>query len=437
MSLSKNPAYNLKAVLQETNIAADTLRAWERRYGLPMPQRTGGGHRLYSQYDIETIKWLQTRQAEGLSISRAVDAWNEKIASGINPLAGAASQSFSTPTNLSFSTESSLDALRTQWLGACLEFNETLAEQTLNQAFALYPIESVCMEVLQRGLSELGDKWLENDASVQQEHFTSALAIRRINTLISASPAPTRQQIILVGCPAEEAHTFTPLLISLFLRRRGFSVIYLGANVPNERFEETIAAVQADLVVLVAQQLITAATLQQTARALSEHNIPVAYGGRIFSVQPQLFRNITGFYLGTKVKEAIEQIEDIATSKVQSPEAIPASQEYKVAEASFRTCRSNIEATLQQSMDSLGHDSESMKIATEFLGDNIIAALYLGDISLVDGELDWVKTMLSAKQIPEIALNEYIKLYAKAVNANINGSVKPVTDWINMRANGG
>ncbi len=51
--LSTTPAYNLKVVLKETGLAADTLRAWERRYGLPMPQRTAGGHRLYSQRDIE------------------------------------------------------------------------------------------------------------------------------------------------------------------------------------------------------------------------------------------------------------------------------------------------------------------------------------------------------------------------------------------------
>ena len=70
MSISKNPAFNLKAVLQETNIAADTLRAWERRYGLPMPERTEGGHRLYSQYDIETIKWLLARQKIGRASCR-------------------------------------------------------------------------------------------------------------------------------------------------------------------------------------------------------------------------------------------------------------------------------------------------------------------------------------------------------------------------------
>src|SRR5512144_2011880 len=88
--LSTTPAFNLKAVLKETGLAADTLRAWERRYGLPTPDRTAGGHRLSSQRDIETLKWLTARQAEGLSISRAVDMWNEQTASGTDPLAGSA-----------------------------------------------------------------------------------------------------------------------------------------------------------------------------------------------------------------------------------------------------------------------------------------------------------------------------------------------------------
>ena len=55
---STTPAFNLKVVLKETGLGADTLRAWERRYGLPVPNRSAGGHRLYSQSDIETIKWL-------------------------------------------------------------------------------------------------------------------------------------------------------------------------------------------------------------------------------------------------------------------------------------------------------------------------------------------------------------------------------------------
>ena len=68
----QEPTFNLKVVVQETGLKPDTLRAWERRYGLPQPHRTPGGHRLYSQRDIDTLKWLVARQNEGMSISRAV-----------------------------------------------------------------------------------------------------------------------------------------------------------------------------------------------------------------------------------------------------------------------------------------------------------------------------------------------------------------------------
>ena len=67
--------YNLKAVVQQTGVKPDTLRAWERRYGLPQPERTAGGHRIYSEEDIEILLWLLSKQAEGLSISRAVKLW--------------------------------------------------------------------------------------------------------------------------------------------------------------------------------------------------------------------------------------------------------------------------------------------------------------------------------------------------------------------------
>src|SRR3990172_9302443 len=142
MSISTVPSFNLKAVLKETGIAANTLRAWERRYGLPMPERTPGGHRLYSQRDIETIKWLMAKQREGLSISRAVDLWNDLSASGHDPLPAPTSQLVSVPS-------ANLDAVRHAWLEACLGFNENGAEQALNQAFALHPLETVCVEVLQ------------------------------------------------------------------------------------------------------------------------------------------------------------------------------------------------------------------------------------------------------------------------------------------------
>ena len=80
------PIYNLKAVVQETGIKPDTLRAWERRYGLPEPQRTASGHRLYTERDVATLKWLVARQDDGLTISRAVALWHELRRQGNDPL---------------------------------------------------------------------------------------------------------------------------------------------------------------------------------------------------------------------------------------------------------------------------------------------------------------------------------------------------------------
>jgi hypothetical protein len=47
-TLREERFYNLKAVIRQTALKPDTLRAWERRYGLPTPERSEGGHRLYS-----------------------------------------------------------------------------------------------------------------------------------------------------------------------------------------------------------------------------------------------------------------------------------------------------------------------------------------------------------------------------------------------------
>jgi len=435
--VSTTPAYNLKVVLKETGLPADTLRAWERRYGLPVPQRTQGGHRLYSERDIHTIKWLMARQAEGLSISRAVDLWNEHIASGADPLAGLAPSALTTlqtsPAILAMQ-ETTLDAMRTNWVTACLNFSEMTAEQTLNQAFSMFPVEAVCVEVLQKGMSEIGNKWYENQVSVQQEHFASGLAMRRLDALLIASPAPSRPQTILVGCPANEWHTFTPLMLSLFLRRRGFNVIYLGANVPADRFEETVQAVRANLVILVSQTLASAATLQQTALTLTSKKIAVGYGGRIFNVQPEITKRISGHHLGNDVSASLEEVEHILSGKRKSIHVQPASQEYVAAYQFFISKRADIELTLKSLINPLAVSSEGFQTGIQFLGDNIVAALHLGDMNYVSDEMNWVKFLLHAYQRPDEELISFMDAYAQAVNKHINGSSKPIYEWLAAEA---
>jgi DNA-binding transcriptional MerR regulator len=429
--VSTASVYNLKVVLKETGLPADTLRAWERRYGLPVPQRTPGGHRLYSERDIQTIKWLMARQAEGLSISRAVDLWNEQLASGSDPLAGLAPSALaSIQTAPAHSmVETTLDALRAHWVGACIDFNESIAEQTLNQAFSMFPMEAVCMEVLQKGLSEIGNLWYENRASAQQEHFASGLAMRRLDALLIASPPPSRPVTVLVGCPPNEWHAFIPLLLALFLRRRGINVIYLGANVPITRFEETVKSVRASLVILVAQTLASAASLQQTAQALTNKRIAVAYGGRIFNLRPDMLAYIPGHHLGYDPATSIDEVETILNGRRKLVQAKPASQEYAAAFHAYQSKRARIELTVRQSLESLPISPEDVQTGIQFLGENIAAALQLGTMAYVSSELDWLKILLQTHSDHPEQLVQFMEVYARAVDENINGRGKPIFEW--------
>lgn len=431
MTISQAPTYNIKVVLNKTGIAADTLRAWERRYGLPVPQRTAGGHRLYSDRDIETIKWLLARQEEGLSISRAVDLWNEQIASGADPLADSVSSGSSSPLAVSPpAPDTTIDSLRADWIHACRDFDEIAAEQILNQAFSVFPIEAVCTGLIQKGLSEIGELWYENKLSVQQEHFASNLAMRRLDALLSAAPPPTRPETVLVGCPADEWHTFTPLLLSLLLRRRGYRVVYLGANVPSERFNETTRDVKADLIVLVAQQLTSAATLQHAALSLTNKGKTVAFGGRIFNLRPSLTEYIPGHFLGNDIGAAIGEIEKILHSKAKLKQTKTASQVHAVAHQAYASKRSKIEATLKEMLEPLAISPDDINTGIHFLGDHITAALQLGDMGHVSAEIDWLRMLLKSHSTHPEQLVLFMETYARAVDKHINGQGKPIFEWL-------
>ncbi len=434
--LSATPTYNLKIVLKETGLPADTLRAWERRYGLPAPQRTEGGQRLYSQYDVETIKWLVARQEEGLSISHAVELWNEHTSAGVDLLAGSLSTTQTLPA-VYIPAGTTLDSIRAHWLESCLKFRESDAERVLNKAFTMFPVEKVCMEVLQKGLAEIGGLWYENKATAQQEHFASALAMRRLDSLMSASPALSRKQTVMVGCPAGEWHTFTALLLALFLRRRGLNVIYLGANVPVDQFEDAVKSARANLVILVAQMLISAAALQAVALALKDSRASVAFGGRIFSAQPSLANRISGHYLGDTIQSAIEAAEKLLKRKIKPNTPKTPARKYQIALLGFVAKRARIENTVIESLPPSLANSDGVNTGIKFLGDNIAAALQLGDMKLVTAEMEWVKTLMRLRERPADELNFFMQSYSAAIDKHINSQGSPIKDWLSAQVTQG
>lgn len=419
--------FNVKVIVQETGLKPETLRAWERRYGLPRPERSAGRHRLYSRRDIEIIRWLISRQEDGLSISNAVDLWNTLESQGNDPL----SMPEFSPTRRqdSPSEVGTIRNLKDAWVKACLAFDEQQAEQVLAQAFAIHPLETVCIELLGKGLASLGDGWYQGNTSVQQEHFASELAMRRLEALISAAPLPNRPGRILVAAPPEEHHDFILLIIALLMRRRGRDVIYLGSNVPLEHLEDVIHRTRPRLVISAVQQLHTAANLLDVSKLLETLSVSLAYGGRIFNQLPALSSRLSGYYLGNNLEQSPQVIERVMTTSNHLPPVEEVSLDCYEALNQFSAHLPDIEALVWQNFGgTIAH--HHLAIANMSIARDIKAALKLGDLNFLGNEIHWIEGLMVNHGIPRQVLLDYFKVYHQMVSQVLDHRGAPIINWL-------
>ena len=131
----------IREVTRLTGVHPVTLRAWERRYGLVVPQRTGKGHRLYSEEQVERIRRILVWLERGVAISQ-VRALLERPEE--TPAAD---------------VESPWERLHEQLLDAIAALAERRLDDLFNQAASLYPVATLCEKLLQPLLQHLERRW--------------------------------------------------------------------------------------------------------------------------------------------------------------------------------------------------------------------------------------------------------------------------------------
>lgn len=297
-SYSTTPMYNTKLVVGETGVPADTFRAWERRYGRPHPQRGEGGQRLYSERDIATIRWLRDRTNEGLTISQAVALLESEAEA---PVTADQPRSF--------------EALQNELLQALLRFDAANADLILSEAFALYSLDAVCVNIMQTTLVAVGEMWHVGNASVAQEHFTSQFLRRKLLALLNIYDVPEGRATVVAACAAGEHHDLGLLLLSLFLVRRHYKVVFLGADVPVEALKQAVDQVHPEIVCISAASPTTGAHARHMARhLLAQHPDTLVFlGGQGVDQQPQDAPAI--HILPGNGLAAVEQISTALTAK--------------------------------------------------------------------------------------------------------------------------
>jgi MerR family transcriptional regulator, light-induced transcriptional regulator len=70
--INDNPL-SIGDVVRATGLSEATLRAWERRYDFPQPQREPSGHRRYSAEDVERIRRVVAERERGIALPVAIE----------------------------------------------------------------------------------------------------------------------------------------------------------------------------------------------------------------------------------------------------------------------------------------------------------------------------------------------------------------------------
>lgn len=299
--LSSAPVFNTKAVALETSVPPDTFRAWERRYGVPRPQRTQGGHRLYSERDIAVIRWLRDRTGEGMNISHAVMLLNSAIDDE--------------PVLPDINASRGYDQMVQELSIALISFDAGTADRILSEAFSLHPFEQVLLELIQPVLVDVGERWHRGEINVASEHFATEFMRRKLASLINIFESVATRETIVVGCAPGELHDIGILFASLFLVRRGWKVIYLGARVPMSDLLDTIDTIRPDMVCLSATTVDSAAALLDVADKVTAQYplVRFGYGGRVFNLNPELRERMPGHFLGYDARELVEKVTTLLT----------------------------------------------------------------------------------------------------------------------------
>ena len=130
----------IREVARQTGVNAVTLRAWERRYGLIVPQRTPKGHRLFSAAHVQRIHAILTWLNRGVPVSQVKSLIDSSYA-------------------LPDAVENEWHGLRQNLVHAISELTERRVDDVFNQAMALYPPRTLCEQLLLPLLQELEHRW--------------------------------------------------------------------------------------------------------------------------------------------------------------------------------------------------------------------------------------------------------------------------------------
>ena len=396
----------IKVVAERTGVSVHTLRAWERRYGVPKPNRGAENrYRLYAEDDINDVLWLKQR-----------------VESGIPPAQASAllRQQHSQPRAFALTDATQpIAATQTALQNAFTQSDEAAARQILDEAFALFAPEQVALQIIEPTMKEIGERWMRNEMTVWQEHLASNIVRQKLYAVLQSQPAQmVAAPCLVAACAPNEEHTLGLLIFSLLARRQGWRVFFLGQATPLADIRNLVRTLKPNVIVISATTALGLAGLIPWLNAANRPDAQLVFGGRMANLAPSLRAHLPGGYLGDDVLAATRnlvalkpRVEDWSLSKrVWNAANALRADRLKVAGDTVARFMATLPSNSQRKWG-----ATEVNFATLFLVDALSSALAFDALELMDVERAWLAEAMPSRAVHSELVVKHVETFARVL----------------------
>lgn len=243
------PRHPISVVAQRTGLTPDVLRVWERRYGVVSPGRGPGGQRVYSDEDIARLRLLRGATQAGRSIGQVASLGTAELARMVEE------DATERPSGRPAEERREFRELVEAMVVLAGELDGARLDASLRRAAARFGLAQFLNGVAVPTLRRIGEEWHAGRLSPAHEHLASSVFHDIIaDTLRLAAPDPAGR-VIVVTTPAGERHANGALSVAALAAVSGWSVLYLGADLPAADIAGAAVAADAAVVALSLTQV--------------------------------------------------------------------------------------------------------------------------------------------------------------------------------------
>jgi DNA-binding transcriptional MerR regulator len=245
-TLEPDGLYPMRVVVQLTDLNAETIRAWQRRYGAIKPRRSEGNARRFTMEDIRRLSLLKKATAAGQAISEIAQLTEEELLKIIE-------------TNQQHATTERVrdDQLDNIFQGTVVRFLEAVARydtaeatKVLSSAALYLETRSFLLEIVIPLMNKIGQDWHSGAMRIGQEHFATEILKGVLFSQRTTTGSRPGGMPVVTCAPDGCLHEFGALIGGILMAQRGFDCVYLGPSVPFDDIAHAAESTKAELVVL-------------------------------------------------------------------------------------------------------------------------------------------------------------------------------------------